>query len=74
MIERRLSPNTQASYVGDLRRFFAWATEKGHDASSEGLTPQPVRHFLADRLDLGSAKRTSARMLSSLLAFDRWLV
>lgn len=67
-IERRMSPNTVASYVSDITAFFA---ETGSDPSGTG--PEEIAGYFQER-SKELSKRSQARLLSSLRSFFDWLI
>ena len=67
-IERRMSPNTVASYVSDVTAFFA---ETGSDPSGTG--PEEIAGYFQER-SKELSKRSQARLLSSLRSFFDWLI
>ncbi|MDI9550516.1 MAG: site-specific tyrosine recombinase XerD [Bacteroidota bacterium] len=66
-IERALSPNTVASYLSDLRDFFAVVPVEPAQVSSADIID-----YLASRSEL--SKRSQSRLLSALRSFFGWLV
>ncbi|MBQ4287412.1 MAG: site-specific integrase, partial [Bacteroidales bacterium] len=66
-IERALSPNTVASYSSDVNEFFSKVP-----SSPAEVTTSEVMDYLSSRDRL--AKRSQARLLSSLRSFFDWLV
>ncbi len=62
-----MSPNTVASYASDVGEFFSAVTVAPAD-----VTTQDILDYLSSRDDL--AKRSQARLLSSLRSFFDWLV
>jgi len=71
-LERGLSPRTLDSYGRDLRQFATWLEER--DLAIEGLDRAAIRGYLGYRRDRGLSARSSARALSSLRSFFRFLV
>ena len=67
-IERRMSPNTAASYSSDIKEFFTDSGVKPEDASLED-----VREWLSKRAETVS-KRTQARELSALRSFFDYMI
>lgn len=66
-IERRMSPNTVASYVSDITAFL--------DASGTApvdVNPEDITDYLASRT--GLSKRSQARLLSALRSFFDWMI
>jgi integrase/recombinase XerD len=70
--ERRLSPNTVESYGFDLRRFAAFLAEAG--AAVEDLDRPRFLSFLSALRDEGLSARSTARHVSSLRSFYKYLV
>jgi len=72
--ERHVSPNTVRAYTRDAQRFSVYAqNELGGTPGLEDLDRLLVRGYLADLHRRGLRRTTSARMLSSLRAFFRFL-
>ena len=75
--ERRLSPHTLAAYRTDLARFFEFTTRhfgQPPDLAGIGqLKPADLRGWLAERAGANLAKSSSARALSVIRNFLRWL-
>ena len=67
-IERRMSPNTAASYSSDIKEFFTDCGVKPEDVSLED-----VQGWLTERAEKVS-KRTQARELSALRSFFDYLI
>ena len=67
-IERRMSPNTAASYSSDIREFF---TDCG--AKPEDVRTEDVEDWLSARAEKVS-KRTQARELSALKSFFDYMI
>ena len=67
-IERRMSPNTAASYSSDIKEFFTDSGVKPEDAGLED-----VREWLSKRAETVS-KRTQARELSALRSFFDYMI
>lgn len=65
-VERAMSPNTEASYLSDIRAFF----------STTGIDPKDVK--VGDILDYLSgmevSKRSQSRALSALRSFFGWMI
>lgn len=68
-IERRLSPNTVASYCRDVEGFFTWC-----DLEPRAVTPEDIRKYLGEVTAKGLSKRSAARLVSSLRSFFDWCV
>lgn len=67
-LEEGLSPNTLKAYSADLRLFASWLQKPLNEASSED-----VARYLGQRFRAGISARSSARLLSSLRKFYRYL-
>ncbi len=70
--ERGVAANTEAAYAGDLERFCAFLQRRGE--AVEGADTAAIRAFLAERAKAGVAATSSARTLSALRQFYRFLV
>jgi integrase/recombinase XerC len=70
LLERRLSQNTAAAYIGDLAKVadFASRNRRSLVAMDHGL----LRRFLAQQSTLGYARSTVARRVASAKTFYRW--
>ncbi|BCX82311.1 integrase/recombinase XerD [Methylomarinovum caldicuralii] len=68
-LEEGLSANTLAAYRSDLKRFAAWLDKPLPEAGQGDIAA-----YLGQRLHDGASRRTSARLLSSLRKFYRYLV
>jgi integrase/recombinase XerD len=70
--ERHLSPNTLGAYGADIRRFVA---HMAADGGSLARFDRPAYlRFLTGLREAGLSARSTARHVSSLRAFFRWLV
>ena len=67
-MERKMSPNTVASYSSDVKFFL-----NGTDADVRSVDSDAVASFLAERAE-DVSKRSQARRLSSLRSFFDWLI
>ena len=68
-IERGMSPNTVASYVGDVTAFFG---KTGAEKAGEVTTEQILDYFAG--LSEAVSKRSQARALSALRSFFGWCI
>lgn len=71
-MEKGLSSHTQESYRRDLSQFAVWLNERGSNLS--GANAELVLQFLGFRLDQKLSSRTSARFLSCVRGFYRFLL
>lgn len=71
-MERGLSDNTLAAYRADLSNLAAWA--EGEKLEIRALSRADLEDFLAWRLQEGARPRSTARQLSSIRRFYRYLV
>ena len=67
--ERRMSPNTVASYCHDVERFLERCPK-----TVGAITPADVEAYLSEAAAEGLSKRSAARLLSSLRSFFGWCV
>jgi integrase/recombinase XerD len=70
--ERGLSDNTLSAYRSDLTLLDRWLTT--HDSGLLRATPAQLQDYLALRVAERARPRTTARLLSSLRSFYRYLV
>src|SRR3954470_871616 len=66
------APATISAYDRDLRRFVAWAGQRGTEGP-EAVDRQLLRTYLAALTTEGKARRTIARTASSLRRYFGWL-
>ncbi len=72
-MERGLSQNTLASYARDLRQLHTWLAAHGaHDLASADRSD--IQAYLGERLRQGQSPRSSARFLSCVRGFYRYLL
>ena len=69
ILERRMSPNTVASYCQDVEEFLEF-----FGGNPRSVRPGDITSFLGRKTDQGISKRSSARLLSSLRSFFSWCV
>ena len=68
-IERRMSPNTVASYCHDVEGFLSWA-----GCAPSQVTSEKVTEYLGKVTADGLSKRSTARLVSSLRSFFTWCI
>ena len=71
-LESGLSPNTLSAYRSDLAAFETWLKKKGLDLKSAGRAD--LLGYLAATVRQGLSPRSSARRLSTLRRFYRYLL
>lgn len=71
-MERGLSRNTLAAYRTDLVGLAKWLAEKG--LTVDAASRSHLLDFIAWRVETGARPRSTARQLSSLRRYFRWLV
>lgn len=72
LLEKGLSNHTLSAYCSDIRLFSRWLSL--HEvASLIDATRENIMDWLAERLEAGSSSRSTARALSSLKSFYRYL-
>lgn len=71
-MEKGLSPNSLDSYGRDLKGFSAWLAVQSQHLLA--VTGQDIQLFLSYRFGQGIAARTTARQLSCLRSFYRYLL
>jgi integrase/recombinase XerD len=71
-MERGLSENTLAAYRNDLNGFAAWLSGRG--GGLVAARREYLLDYLSERVINGARPRTTARLLSSLRRFYRYLV
>ncbi len=70
--ERRLAEHTVAAYHSDIRAFFSYLADQHTDQPSE-ITTEQLRGFLRHMHARHQSPRSTARRISSLRAFFRFL-
>ena len=71
-LEKGLSANTRAAYRSDLSHFNGWLSERGVELPLAGR--EVLADHLAWRLEQGYKSRSTARLLSGLRGFYRFLL
>ena len=71
-LEKGLSDNTRGAYRSDLALFNGWLQEKGVDLMS--ISREAILDHLAWRVDNGYKPRSTARLLSGVRGFYRYLL
>ncbi|MGI9323147.1 MAG: tyrosine-type recombinase/integrase, partial [Pseudomonadales bacterium] len=71
-LEKGLSDNTLKAYRNDLQHFAAWIKQHRGDLTKASRTQ--VLNYLSDRMGQGIKARSTARSLSCLRAFYRYLL
>lgn len=71
---RNASPNTVRSYTTDIKQFLAFLDDEGLVTEPWHIDAKVVRRYMARLHRLGIGKTSSARKLSSLRAFFKYLV
>jgi len=71
-MERGLSENTLAAYRNDLNGLAAWLVPRGRGVAA--VRREDLLDYLSERVVRGARPRTTARLLSSLRRFYRYLV
>jgi integrase/recombinase XerD len=71
-VERGLSDHTLASYRSDLKGFARWLQQRRLDLSNASRAE--IQAFLAHRIAKSARPRSTARLLSSLRRFFRYLM
>lgn len=70
--EKGLSPHTLEAYRSDLKHWQLWA--QSHGVALTEAQSADVQQYLADRYSEGKSPRSTARMLSCLRGFYRWML
>ncbi|HEY9148618.1 MAG TPA: site-specific tyrosine recombinase XerD [Gammaproteobacteria bacterium] len=71
-LERGLSENTLTAYRSDLQGLSLWLQQKG--LGLQAAARHDLLHYMQQRAEQGASPRSSARLLSSLRRFYRYLV
>lgn len=70
-LERGLAENTRQAYAADVTRFLLWLREEG--VSPECVQLEHLHRFAWSLYDLGISARSTARIISGLRSFYRFL-
>jgi integrase/recombinase XerD len=70
--EQGLSDNTLSAYRSDLTLLSQWLSTRGSEL--QGVTRRDLQDYLAHRVNADARPRTTARLLSSLRRFYRYLL
>jgi len=70
-LERGLSDKTRSAYASDLAQFARWLHSR--QLELQGASAAAILDYLALRLQQGCQARSTARFLSALRGFYRWL-
>lgn len=73
-IERSLSPNSVAAYLGDVRRLHDWITEYRNGTEPGSLTYGDLSDFVAYIAMKDDAVRTQARIISGIRSFCGYML
>ena len=68
-IERRMSPNTVASYCHDVKAFLDFC-----ELEPRAVRPADIESYLGQVTAEGLSKRSTARLVSALRNFFSWCV
>lgn len=71
LLEKGSSANSRAAYLADASRVMDFAESRGVDVTV--LTPDDLQGFMAELRDAGLSARSSARVLSGIRSFYRYL-
>jgi integrase/recombinase XerD len=73
-MERSLSKNSQEAYLRDITRLYEYLSLKGENINPENIKREHVEGFLIYLADLGLNEKSSARMLSGVKAFCKYML
>ena len=71
MLEQGLSSNTIEAYLTDVQKLIDFADNKGVDVRS--IEESHLEEFLADLHDQGLSARSTARVISGIKSFFRYM-
>jgi len=72
LVERGLSQHTVSAYQSDLKQFTLWLVQQGGDLQK--AKREDIMSYLGHRISQGNSSRTTARVLSSIRRFYRFLL
>ncbi len=73
-LEKGLSENTLSAYRTDLTKFIAFAEAAFDGFLLQQMSKDDIEFYLAHRYDIGLSERSTARFLSSLRMFCRYIL
>lgn len=72
-LEKGLSKHTLSAYRTDLSKFAEFLKVNNGASELGDIQSEDINHYLAQRYEQGFSERSTARFLSSLRAFFKWL-
>ncbi len=73
-LEKGLSENTRLSYQQDLKHWLLWLDKEKPDTDPKEATSDNIRNYLTYRMEQGYKPKSTARLISSLRGFYRYLL
>lgn len=74
LMEKSLSKNSIEAYLRDVHKLVEFLEMKGQDLMPEKVKTRHIEDFLSYLSDLGLSEKSSARMLSGIKAFYKYLM
>ena len=74
LMEKSLSKNSIEAYLRDVEKLVEYFGVKGIDLMPEKVKGRQIEEFLSYLSDLGLSEKSSARMLSGIKAFYKYLM
>ena len=74
LMEKSLSKNSIEAYLRDVQKLVEFFDLKGQDLMPEKVKTRHIEDFLSYLSDLGLSEKSSARMLSGIKAFYKYLM
>lgn len=74
LMEKSLSRNSIEAYLRDVQKLVEFLEMKGQDLMPEKVKTRHIEDFLSYLSDLGLSEKSSARMLSGIKAFYKYLM